>query len=166
MTGKTEFRTTMPWYGMKAGLPTIERRRIEEYENIIVASKGTPWEYEPRGPFQFQMFHQSGDPMNALWRVCPTLAEAVNEFARWGLPPRMGYAAEIVDESFRQILCGWFSTASIDGYAMTPWDVGGAWYGCRAAFDEARRQQICDDVSLAMWEVTAMRTAPGSGMKE
>lgn len=165
MNARTEHRTTQPWMGTVGGLPRIENRRVEDYGNIVISSKGTPWEYQPRGPFQFQHWHQSSDPALCGWAVCATLADAVNEFARWALPPREGYMAEIVDESFRQIVAGVWTTDT-RYTTRAAWDLGGAWFGCRAAFDEFRRQHVCDDVSIAMWEVTAMRTAPGSGMVE
>lgn len=159
----TEFRTTQVWMGMKDGLPRIEQRRIEDYDNVVSSSKGTPWGYEPRGPLVFQMFHQSGDPLHTMWRVAPSLPAAVNEFARWALPPRKEYIAEIVDESFRQVVAAMWTTVEPGEGA---WEMGGGWFGCRAVFDEFRRQQVSDDVSIAMWEVTAMRTAPGSGMSD
>lgn len=153
---RTPPRTTQPWVGTIDGIPTIENRRIEDQDTIVQTSTGTPWLYEPRGPFQFQRFHQSGDPLLSGWCVRQTLPEIVNEFARWALPPRVGYAAEIVDESFRQILCGLWSEEA--------WP--GAWWGCKAVFVEMQRQCVAEDVDLAIWEGQAMSSAPGSGFVE
>lgn len=158
MHGKTEFRTTRPWTGLVDGLPVLENRRLEGHNNIVLADTGTPWDYEPRGPFQFQTCHESGDATRAGWIVKAEFWETINEFARHALPPRKGYAASVVDESFRRVLGGLWSGEA--------WEMGGVWFGCEAAFNEMRRQCVCDDVSIAMWEVTAMRTSPGSGMIE
>lgn len=163
MRGKTEQRTTQLWTD---GMTTIEQRRIEDHDCLVKCSTGTPWLYVPRGPYAFQMFHETADPMLSRWCVRETLWDAVNEFARWALPPRIGWAAEIVDESFRQVLCGLWSTTPSETHGISAWDLGGAWFGCRAAFEIMHRQQCCDDVSLAIWEGQAMSTAPGSGFNE
>lgn len=159
MTELTDYRTTQPWIGTVDCIPRIENRRLEDHNNVVRSSTGTPWRYVPRPPFQFQTFHESGDPEYTGWLVRDMLADVVNDFARWALPPRQGFAAEIVDESFRQVLCGLWARG-------TAWDMGGAWFGCKAVFDEMRRQSVTDDVSLAMWEGQAMSTAPGSGFLE
>jgi hypothetical protein len=164
-TETTTARTTRTWMGMIDGLPVIENRRLEDHNNIVVGDTGTPWDYVPRPPFLFQMFHQDADPAKSTWVVCQTLPEAVNEFARWALPAREGYGAGIVDESFRHVLgVSWHTW--VGQYGTTAFEMGGVWFGCSAVFAEMRRQCVCDEVSIAMWEVTAMRTAPGSGMVE
>ena len=161
----TEHRTTRVWMGVVDGLPKIEHRRLEEYGNIVVGDMGTPWDYRPRPPFQFQMFHQDADPTKTTFVVCDTLDVAVNEFARWALPAREGYGAGIIDESFRHVFGAMWHTM-FGAHGFNTFEMGGFWFGCQAAFEEARRQQICDDVSLAIWESLAMRSAPGSGYVE
>lgn len=161
----TEHRTTRIWTGMVDGLPRIEQRRLEDYGGIVIADTGAPWDYVPVAPFQFQMFHQDSNPERSTWLVRATLAEAVNDFARWALPGRKGYGAGIVDESFRFVLGAmWFTDCGSHG--VSAFDMGGAWFGCKAAFVELQRQQVCDDVSIAIWEGQAMSTAPGSGYVE
>lgn len=159
MKTKDKHRTVQPWTGTVDGIPTLQYRRIEDQDTIVRSTSGTSWLYEPCGPFQFQRFHESGDPMLVGWCVRDSLTEIVNEFARWALPPRKGYAAEIVDESFRQIVCGLWS-------AGAAWDMGGAWFGVKAVFDEFRRQCVTHEVDIAIWEGQAMTTAPGSGFRD
>jgi hypothetical protein len=166
MSARTDQRSTQLWTGWGDGCMVAEERRLEDHDMIVRSATGTPWLYEPRGPFQYQEFHQSADPLLSKWRIVVTLDAAVNEFARWALPPRRGYAAEIVDESFRQILCGLWSDEPHERHGVSPWGLGGAWFGCRAAFDVMHRQRCCDVVSLAIWEGQAMSTAPGSGYME
>lgn len=153
MNVKTETRTTQMWSGMIDGLPKIEQRRLEEIDNIVISSTGTPWAYLPVGPFQVQMCHQSGRPELSSWTVLPTLDLAVSELVRIALPPRQGFVVEVVDETFRQVLGA--------TYHDDAWEHGGGWFGCQAAFVELREHT--DAVSVAVWEEIARYTAPGGG---
>lgn len=160
MTAKTERRTTRPWMGLVDGRFVEEDRRLEDWNNIVVGTSGTPWLYEPRGPFQYQTCSETGAYDQTGHFVFDTLAEAVNEFARWELPPRRGHLASIIDETYRIVLmASWITQDAGDG--LSPWDIGGCWWGIKATFDEMRRQSVCDDVSIAVWEVRAMEYAPG-----
>lgn len=158
---RTRQRTTRVWMGMRGGEPAIAHLRIEEWPVPAPADFGAPWGYEPVAPFQFCMFDDAGRVARTLVTPCESLTDAVNEFARWALPPRQGMLARIIDESFRQVLgASWSTEPSETG--TSAWDIGGAWYGCQTVFDVMRRQRVADDVSTSIWETVAAQTAPGA----
>lgn len=155
MHASTRERTTRRRECMDDWRHVIKPCTLEEWEGLVPSDYGTPWLYQPRGPFQVQMCHQSARPELTSWTVLPTLDSAVDKLVADFLPPRRGYMCEIVDESFRQILCA--------AYHDKIWDHGGAWFGCHAGFVELRVHPLVDPVSVDAWEGIARYTAPGGG---
>lgn len=126
--------------------------RLEE-TTIIPATKGMWWGYQPVPPFKVQRWHVLGYESLRHWSIHDTLEAAMEAVAMQYLPVEAGFCIEVVDESF----AGIFGLSKLcelaEAFAMA-WGVG-------ATFEVAERQGLIEPVNLAVWEMTARRSAPG-----
>lgn len=122
--------------------------------HIVAATKGVWWGYEPVPPFKVQRFHVLGYPALSVWsNPVETLDEAMRLVAMQFLPIETGFCIEVVDDNWT----GVFGLSKLTGLADM---LGHAW-GVGAAFEAAERLGDIDQVSLAIWEMNARKTAPG-----
>lgn len=125
---------------------------VEEHPWIVEPDMWTPWDYEPRGPFRLQRWHEGGDHRSISQTGSYDLLGAIDLFVSRFMPPVIGYQATVVDERFKMILCYTATEETMANNGMP------GWYGVQAAFD-VLTPLVGDPMTVAIWESMARERA-------